>query len=73
MTQLTPAERVAAEVRAALARQGKPSKYVGEVLGLTRSSVSRRLSGEIPFDVDELHKLADALGVSVATFLAGAA
>lgn len=73
MTPQTPAERVAAEVRAALARQSRPQMYVGEVLGMSRSSVARRLSGQVPFDVAELHKLSDALGVPVSAFMAGAA
>jgi transcriptional regulator with XRE-family HTH domain len=69
----TPAERVAGEVRAVLARQGKTHRYVGDVLGLSPPSVSRRMRGEIPFDVAELHTLAAALGVPVSTFMAGAA
>lgn len=73
MTPQTPAERVAAEVRAALARQARPQKYVCQVLGLSRSSVARRLSGQTAFDVEELHKLAIALGVPVSDFMAGAA
>lgn len=40
---------------------------------MSRSSVARRLSGEIPFDVAELHKIAAALGVPISDFLAGAA
>lgn len=47
--------------------------YVGEILGMSRSSVARRLSGQIPFDVSELHKLSVALGVPVSTFMVGAA
>lgn len=69
MHSATPAERVAAEVRAALAREGRPQKFVGEVLGLSQPAVSRRMRGEIPFDVAELHKLAAALGVPAADFL----
>jgi transcriptional regulator with XRE-family HTH domain len=73
MTPTTPAERVAAEVRAALARQGKRQRYAAEVLGISQQAMSRRMNGEIPFDVAELHKLADALAVPVETFMAGAA
>lgn len=79
MTPESPAQRVAAEVRAALARQGRPQKYVGEVLlrasgkPMSRSAITRRLSGEVPFDVDELHRLSVALGVPLRDFMVGAA
>lgn len=73
MGTLSPAERVAAEVRVALAREGRPQRYVAEVLGLSQPAVSRRMRAEVPFDVAELAKLADALGIPVATFMAGAA
>lgn len=62
----TPAERVAAEVRAYLARQRKTQGDVAALLGLSQQSVSRRMSGVIPFDVEELHKIAVFLGVPVA-------
>ena len=70
MSSVTPAERVAAEVRAALAREGKPQRFVGEVLGLSQPAVSRRMRGEVAFNVTELDLLAIALGVSVSAFYA---
>lgn len=39
---------------------------VGEVLGLSSSAVSKRLNGETRWSVDDLDKLADHYGVSVA-------
>lgn len=73
MPPVTPAQRVAGEVRAALAREGKPQRFVAEVLCLSQPAVSRRMRGEVPFDVAELHKLADVLGVPVGDFVAGTA
>lgn len=60
---------VAAEVRAALARRGEAQRFVIDVLELSQPSVSRRLRGEVPFDVAELGKLAAALDVPISTFL----
>lgn len=61
--------RVAAEVRAELARQGKVPADVGEVLGLSRPTVTNRLRGDSPFDLDELETLAAWLGVTPETFI----
>lgn len=69
MSVTSPAERVAGEVRAALAREGKAQAFVVEVLGLSQPAVSRRLRGELAFDVDELSRIAAALGVSLATLI----
>jgi transcriptional regulator with XRE-family HTH domain len=63
------AARVAAEVRASLARQRRTAKFVGEVLDLSYPSVSRRLNGHVPFDVAELGKLAEALDVPLSSLL----
>jgi transcriptional regulator with XRE-family HTH domain len=64
--------RVAAEVRAELARQRKPQRVLADRLGISTTQVSKRLSGEIPFDVAELDKVADELGVSVVQLLPAA-
>lgn len=42
---------------------------LAEGLGMSQSSVSRRLTGEAPFDVNELGAIADILGVTVADLL----
>lgn len=62
------AAEVAAEVRAELARQRKPQRQLGEVIGLSQTAAWRRLKGDIPFDVAELDKIADWLGVPLANF-----
>lgn len=64
-------DRVAAEVRAGMARSRMTQTDLAEVLGLTQSVVSKRLRGKIAFSVDELEKVADALGVHPATLLGG--
>lgn len=43
---------------------------LAEALGMSQSSVSRRLTGEAPFDVNELGAIAEVLGVELADLLA---
>lgn len=54
-----------------MARTRVTQVQLAEVLGLPQSGVSRRLRGKIPFRVDELEKVADALGVHPAQLLGG--
>jgi transcriptional regulator with XRE-family HTH domain len=61
-------DRIAAEVRAEMARRRVNQREVGEILGLPQSQVSRRLRGVIAFNTDELGRLADAWSVPVSTF-----
>ena len=64
---------VATEVRAEMARQRVTQQQIADVLGISQPQVSMRLRAEIPFGVDELGMVADALGVPVTNFLATAA
>lgn len=63
------AERVAATVRAELARQRKSQLELAEHSGKTAAYWSRRTTGAVPFDVDDLGLLADFLGVTAASLL----
>ena len=65
--------QVAANVRAEMARQRKRQADLGEMLGLTQGAVSKRMSGTVALDVDELGKIATFLGVDVATLIGAAA
>jgi transcriptional regulator with XRE-family HTH domain len=65
MDLATPAERVAATVRAELARRRKTQAGLARALGLQRTSIHRRMTGEQAFRVDELHVVADYLGIPV--------
>lgn len=69
MQNETPAQRSAAEVRAALAREQITRSAVAKHLGHSRAAMTRRLSGEIPLNVNELAALAVLLDVPVSTFL----
>lgn len=69
----SPAQRVASHVRAELARQQKNQTQLGGALGLSQTAVSRRLTGEVAFDVTELAQVAVYLGVPLTAFLADGA
>jgi len=62
-------QAVAGEVRAEAARRRVSQRAIAVALGVSQTAVSRRLNGEIPFDVDELGKVAELLGVPPAQFL----
>lgn len=55
--------RVAAEVRAVMARQGCTQTALAERINRDQHFISRRLSGKVPFAIDELSAIAQALGV----------
>lgn len=65
--------QVAANVRAEMARQRKRQADLGEVLGLTQGAVSKRMSGTVALDVDEVGKIARFLGVPVSALIEDAA
>ncbi len=60
--------QVAAEVRAHLARQRISGRRAAFALGWKQPYIARRLSGEVPFDVTDLAKLAELLGLPVTSF-----
>lgn len=62
-------QRVATAVRGALADKGKTQTDLAAHLGVTQQWVSRRLTGAVAFDIDELGQVADWLGVPVTTLL----
>lgn len=64
------ADGIAAEIRAAAARKRFTQDQLGDVLHVSRMGIYRRLSGKVPFSVDELYALADALDVDVQEFIA---
>lgn len=56
-------EAVAAEVRAVAARKRVAQKAIASVLGISQQAMSRRWTGQLAFDVDELAVVADYLGI----------
>lgn len=65
----TLSEKISSELRAELARQRLSQAEVALAMGRSQAYLSRRLSGDIPFDVDDLAQLAEILGVPVAALL----
>jgi transcriptional regulator with XRE-family HTH domain len=66
---LKPHQAVAAEVRAEMARKKVSQQEVARRLGVAQQTISRRITGEIPFDVAELAKIAEILGVPLSHFV----
>lgn len=63
------AAAVAGEVRAMMARRQRLNKDLAKHLGVSAMWVSRRMSGEVPWDVAELSSVAGFLGCSVTDLL----
>ena len=57
--------QVATAVRIELARRNLTQAQLAKMCGLTESTFSRRMSGEIPWSADEIDQLALALEVPV--------
>jgi len=72
MTQ-TLSRDVAAVVRAELARKQIPQSRLAEVLGLSPATISRRMGGTAPFELDELPIVAGLLGLSLTDLVKDAA
>ena len=62
-------ERVAANIRAELARRSLSQTDLARMLGTTQQAISRRMSGKVPFNTDELNAIAKQLGVPVASLI----
>jgi transcriptional regulator with XRE-family HTH domain len=60
---------VAGEIRAWMGRRGENQTRLAEAMGLTQSQVSKRLRGQIAFDIEELELAARFLGCEVQELL----
>jgi transcriptional regulator with XRE-family HTH domain len=67
--QGSPRERVADTVRAELARRRVSQAQLSAALGVSQPAISRRLTGAVPFTVDELHAVAALLGLPAGSLL----
>ena len=61
-------QNVAAEIRAEFARRRISGRQAAKQLGWTGPYLSRRLTGAVPFDVNDLAAIAELLDVPVSTF-----
>ena len=65
----TSALATAANVRAEMASAAVSQVVLAAHLGTSQQAISRRLSGLVAFDVDELHRIAEFLGVPVSALI----
>ncbi|MBM4517522.1 helix-turn-helix domain-containing protein [Rhodococcus hoagii] len=63
MATKSHAERVAANVRAEMARHRVTQSTLAKKLHCSQQALSRRINGRYPFDVNELGVIADVLGI----------
>lgn len=64
-------ERLATEIRVALARQRLSQSDLARALGVSAPYVTRRMRGDLSWTVSELDRIAAWLGLSVADLLPG--
>ena len=62
-------ELVAEEIRALLGRRKMSASELARRMGVSQKYMSRRITGETAFDVDDLNAIAAVLGVEVATLI----
>lgn len=62
-------ELVAANARAALARQGKTQRWLAAQTEISEPTLHRRLRGHAPFLAGEIVAVAEALGIPVTDLL----
>ena len=67
------AQRVAGNVRAEMARGGVSQSTLARKMHRTQQYVSRRVAGNIPFNVAELDEIASIMEVPVEAFFTPAA
>ena len=72
-TPSTPAHIVGANVKAEIGRRSVTQGQLAAHLGMTQSSLSKRILGRIAFDVDELASVASFLDVPLAVLTEGVA
>ena len=62
-----PRHGVAAEIRGLMAKKRVTQEQLAAHMGVSQAAIARRLSGRVPFDVDELSKIAEYFAVPVAS------
>lgn len=62
-------ERTAEEIRVLLARRRISAAELARRTGMKQSTLARRMTGEIAFDLDDLEAISEALGVPVTALM----
>jgi transcriptional regulator with XRE-family HTH domain len=60
---------VATAIRIELARNDMSASELARRVGIRRAAFGRRMTGQVPFKVDELTRIASELGVPATTLL----
>lgn len=63
-------QRMAAELRAEMARQGRSRRWLSEQIGESHVTVGRWVKGDTPMSLDSLDAMCRALGLTIADLLA---
>lgn len=66
-------DTLGANIKAEMARRGATQEQLAELLGVSQGQVSRRLNGEITFNVVEVDQIATWLRVEITDLVAGRA
>lgn len=69
MEPATYPQKVASEVRASIARAGVTAQDVANATGISKATLSRKLTGQTPFNTLELGRIGQFLSVDPASFL----
>ena len=69
MTTADTRKAIAAEVRASLARDGRPATWLATATDISKTALSRKLKGDVSFTVEELVAVALALDVDPAALV----
>lgn len=64
-------QRVAAEVRAEMARRRVSQSELARRLGEGQPWVNRRVNGDVALDLDDLERISEALDAPITAFLGG--
>lgn len=67
--QDTTVQRLITNIRAEMDRQRLSQEKLGRLLSLSQPAVSRRLTGHVPFNVEELDLIANKLNLSLADLI----
>ncbi|MCV7205271.1 helix-turn-helix transcriptional regulator [Mycolicibacterium peregrinum] len=67
---MTASERLSEAIRVELARRRLNQQALADSVGIARSTMSRKMLGASEFTVDELDRIARALGVTAGDLLA---
>ncbi len=70
MSLMTTDQRVAANVRAELARRRVNRQALAKAMGIGPMAISRRMSGQVSFSIAELYRVAEILKVDISALIA---